>query len=93
MRLILLCLFSLLIISCTSTGVLPFGTDTYNLAIGGLTSSQNKKVAMKQGREYCEKEGKYFTLKDIYSTSTASFTSLGEITIIFSCISERPLDY
>ena len=66
-RIIFICLTILTIISCVaSSGVLPFGPDTYIVTVESLDMGMSRvtKQAITEATNFCKSQDKYFLPKN-----------------------------
>jgi hypothetical protein len=90
MRCFAVALFGLLLTGCADSGVMKVGPDTYMVSAtrpgisGDVTAA--KQAALKQGQEYCTKQGKQLLVQhmddqvrwDCPGTSNVTFLCLAE---------------
>lgn len=93
-----ICATFLVTISCvSSSGVLPFGPDTYTLTVESTYKGMSAatKEAITEATKYCQSEGKYFFPKNTNQKSTV--TSFGDpmdtYSLIFRCLFESDPEY
>ena len=81
----------LLLVSCTtSTGVIPYGPDTYTITTNtGSGDAEAKRVTLNKALNYCQAQEK-FLLPIIVNSSTRSVIATGHIDslyeLTFRCI-------
>ena len=44
--------------------ITPFGLDTYTITYGGRNYSAVRTIVYKAANQYCEKQGKYFSIQN-----------------------------
>lgn len=82
----------------TSSGVIPFGKDTFTLAVsaeGGVATA--KQEALVEANQYCSDKG--MVMMPVSDNSTERFEpgfasdTLGTYDLVFRCLSESDPDY
>ena len=97
-RIIFICVTFLFTISCvTSSGVLPFGPDSYTVTVDSseFGMSAASKKAITEATEFCQSQGKYFLPKNTNQKSAMSGfgDTLDTYSLIFRCLSENDPEY
>ena len=88
---IFMCLSTLVIASCASSGAIPIGQDTYLLnkrGFGGIftTGVAVKIEVIQEGQQYCASIGKKFKLVNAKSQDAVPAQSLPWAEIEFLCL-------
>jgi hypothetical protein len=83
----------ILLTSCvTSTGVMPFGRDTFTVTVEsedmGMGAAQKKAIS--EATKFCQSQGRHFLHKD---TSIATSTDKDVYSLTFKCVDENDPAY
>ncbi len=98
LRIIYISMVFLFVTSCvTSSGVLPFGPDTYTVTVESSERGMSAaaKQAITEANTFCQSQGKYFLPKNKSQQSAMSGfgDTVDTYSLIFMCVAENDPEY
>lgn len=97
MKIILLIISTVLLIGCTSSGVIRTGENSYIIskksAGGGFVTGNSAKPELyKEASEYCKESGKFVETIKVDATNGIPFVRIASAELEFRCVSGTTSD-